>query len=691
MSLPYVRYPIPYPPLDYEKQSVEVPGTKRAGQTGHYRNASQAFVDLNYAETIHNAQEAFENGLAIAGPDAPCLGQRRLISKNPVQWSPDFEWQSYGTVNSRRHALGSGLAKLFHDGVIGGGPLQTVGIWSKNTANWKLIDLSLELYNLVSVALYDTLGQDSVEYVINHAETSIIFASTQNIPTLLKIAARTPCLKVIVAMDEVSEGAQSVLTSWAQSQSIKFMSLNEVEILGSKNPIKPPSASSSAIATICYTSGTTGTPKGALLTQGSLALSARNNMSGGDYADQPAVLLSYLPLAHVFERIMEMLTITFGGAIGYGTGDPLRLMEDLQILRPSIFPSVPRVLNRIVSAVMAASNAGGFKGAMFNKALNVKMANYRKDGTVKHALWDRLVFSKVQAILGGRICFVGVGSAPMNAASIDFLRHLIYKTHETFQGYGATETGGSATRTYPNDKLAAGTVGAPAISVEIKLVDVPALGYTSEDKPNPRGEICMRGVPLFKGYFKNEEATKACLDEEGWYHSGDVGELDSQGRFRIIDRVKNIMKLSQGEYVALERIESLYSASPIAAQLYVHGDSLQSYLVAVLVPDLVQLASIASAVSATAVTPDDHAGLSKALNDEKVVRRLMAELEKEGEKNNLKGFEKIKRVHLSLKPFTVEEGTLTPTLKIRRKDAYLKFKNEIESMYTVESSTRSQL
>ncbi|TCD68839.1 hypothetical protein EIP91_009553 [Steccherinum ochraceum] len=685
MAAPYVPFPVVdhQGPLDLEKQSVEVPGTKRPGQTAHYRNALRDLVDLKTKDTPHNLREAFENGLAIAGPNAPCLGERKLISQDPVRWSDTFEWQTWETVDKRRRALGSGLYKLFQDGAVSPGALRTIGIWSRNTANWQLTEMSCHLFNLVTVALYDTLGPDAVEYVINHAETSIVFASPRNIPALLKLSSRTPCLKIIVSMEDLSSEQKGILTAWSDSRGIQLMTVSEIEASGRQNLIPPLPPSNESITTVCYTSGTTGVPKGALLTQGGLAIAARGILSDtGDLAGRPFVQLSYLPLAHIFERVMEIISITVGGCIGFGTGDPLRLVEDIQILKPTLLPSVPRVMNRVVSAAMAASKAGGIKGALFNRALQVKMANFHKNGSTTHAFWDRLVFSKIQAVLGGRLAFMGLGAAPMNADSVNFLK-IASNAFFVLTGYGMTEMCGCGTRTHPRDYTSAGFVGPPCIGIEIKLIDVPALGYTSEDRPNPRGEVCLRGVPRFLGYLKDEVNTKAALDEEGWYHSGDVGEMDPKGRLRIIDRVKNIMKLSQGEYVAIERVESLYSASSVVGQLYVHGDSLQSYLVAVLVPDPVQLASIASVVTGTIVALENQEKLQKAMLDPRVVDVLLKELDKEAEKTGLQGFERIKRLHVTSVQFTVEEGTMTPTFKLRRKEAHAKFKQEIDAMYAL--------
>lgn len=683
--------PLPLPPkTDYTKQSVAVPGTKKPGQTAHYRMSAFPLLTLESPGAVQNLVDLFESGLKL-NPNANMLGHRPVVSKNPLTYADHFVWQSYGTIAVRRKAIGSALHKLFSEGVVGGGQLKTVGIWSKNVPNWQVIDLAVQAYHLVSVSLYDTLGKDAVEYIINHAETSIIFASSDHVPALLKLSEKTPVVKVIVIMDDIPQEAKSVLVSWGQEKGVKVYDFPELEAMGNANPVPIVEPSADTITTICYTSGTTGNPKGVVLTHGNLANAAQAYMYGLDMAplkgSQP-LTLSYLPLAHIFERVMELHLFAIGGAAAYGLGDPLRLLEDLQMSKPNALPSVPRVLNRIYQAGMAAGQLPGLKGALFQRALATKLHNLKTTGNHSHYFWDKLVFSKIQAVLGGQVKIIAVGSAPIASQAIEFLR--VALSCDVIEGYGMTENCGTACRCWPGDPTSGGKVGAPQANTEWKLIDVPSMGYSSEDKPNPRGEICTRGDHCFKEYYKDEKNTKATVDEEGWVHTGDVGELDESGRFKIIDRVKNIMKLAQGEYVAVERIESLYCAAPIVAQLYLHGDSLQSYLIGVVIPDPVQLAQIASKVYATNVSPDDIATLSKAVQDAKVNELIMKQFDKEAKQNGLKSFEMIKRVHVSLEPFTVENGCMTPTLKLKRKDAYNKFKPELDALYALPEPTSSK-
>jgi len=282
-------------------------------------------------------------------------------------------------------------------------------------------------------------------------------------------------------------------------------------------------------------------------------------------------------------------------------------------------------------------------------------------------------------VLGGQIETITCGSAPISKDAVDFLK--IAFSCEIYEGFGMTETTAICTKTLPGDPGSSGTVGPPQSASEIKLVDVPAMGYTSLDKPGPRGELCCRGPVNLPSYYKDPKNTAAAIDDEGWLHSGDIAEIDSCGRIMIIDRMKNIMKLSQGEYVALEKIENVYSASPIIAQIYVHGDSLQDHLVAVVIPDQEQLASIASKVVEKHVRPADVATLQAVAGDERVIKVIMAELGRQAQRAGLRGFESVKKIHISLEPFTPENDTLTPTLKIKRREAHKMYKDVLDAMY----------
>jgi len=669
---------ISYPDkIDYTVQSVPVPGTKRPGQTAHYRNALWGFFDANTPGVVKTLPEIFEAGHNL-NPDGRLLGHRPVVSTQPLKFGP-YIWQTYRQVDVRRRKIGSALHQLFKDGVLQRDDMETVGIWSQNRPEWQLVEFALHAYGKVGVSLYDTLGMESVDFIINHASLSILFTTQDHIPTLLKMSSKIPGLKMIVSFDPLETQVRHALVSWAETVGVQIKELSEIEAFGEAHLIDPLPASVDQIASLCYTSGTTNRPKGVILTHGNLAMSAYSN-TVGIVVPPNLSILSYLPLAHIYERVVELTVIALGGCVGFFTGDPLRLLEDAQFLKPHFFPAVPRVLNRVYQSAMAAGNAPGLKGTLFRMAVQAKLEQLHKTGINTHPLWDLLVFSKIRAVLGGNIILVSSGSAPISAEVIDFMRIALYC--EVTEGYGMTENCGTCAHTLRDDPSCGGTIGPPQPVNEIKLVDVPAMNYTSEDKPNPRGEVCVRGMNCFVGYYKDDKTTQETL-QDGWIHTGDVGEVDSYGRFKIIDRVKNIMKLAQGEYVALEKVENTYSACPIVQQIYVHGDSLQPYLLAVVIPDPAVLAPLASAILGRTITISDTKALEEAVRDPKVTQEVLQLLDKEARKKRLAGFEFVKRIHLSMHPFSVEDNTLTPTFKLRRKDAYAKYRAELNALYAL--------
>ncbi|KAL4841854.1 hypothetical protein H8958_017144 [Nasalis larvatus] len=318
----------------------------------------------------------------------------------------------------------------------------------------------------------------------------------------------------------------------------------------------------------------------------------------------------------------ETVAYCCGARVGFFQGDIRLLADDMKTLKPTLFPTVPRVLNRI---------------------------------------YDK-------ASLGGRVRIIVTGAAPISAPVVTFFRAAM--GCQVYEAYGQTECTAGCTFTSPGD-WTSGHVGAPLACNYVKLEDVADMNYFSV---NNEGEICIKGTNVFKGYLKDPEKTQEALDSDGWLHTGDIGRWLPNGTLKIIDRKKNIFKLAQGEYIAPEKIENIYNRSRPVLQIFVHGESLRSSLVGVVVPDPDVLPSFAAKLAVK--------GSFEELCRNQVVRKaILEDLQKIGKESGLKTFEQVKAVFLHPEPFSIENGLLTPTLKAKRGELSKYFRTQIDSLY----------
>lgn len=365
-------------------------------------------------------------------------------------------------------------------------------------------------------------------------------------------------------------------------------------------------------------------------------------------------MISYLPLAHMYERLAQAMCFLNGVKIGFFRGDVKLLLDDIQELKPTIFPSVPRLLTRVYDKVMAQVSQSKLKSWLFNRALTSKEADLKKGIIRGDTIWDRTVFKRIKMALGGNVRLIVTGAAPLSAKVMTFLRCTMGVCC-VVEGYGQTESTAAATITFPKD-TSVGHVGAPIPSNQIKLVDVPEKECYAKDG---KGEICIKGPTVFQGYLKAPEKTAETVDKDQWLHTGDIGEWLPNGTLKIVDRVKHIFKLAQGEYVAPEKIENVYLRSTLVAQAFVHGDSLRSFVVAIIVPDQ-------EVLEPWARSRKIQGDFAELCENEEVRKAIMEDMTKKGKEGNLSSFEQVKEIHLHNELFSVENGFLTPTFKTKR-------------------------
>jgi len=373
-------------------------------------------------------------------------------------------------------------------------------------------------------------------------------------------------------------------------------------------------------------------------------------------------------------RTSEELMLHVGASIGYWRGDIKGLVDDIGALRPTLFCGVPRVFDRIYAGVMTKVDEGSFiKRMLFHWGYNRKLHALEAGHTYDKAapFFDKLVFSKVKERLGGRVRLIVSGGAPLARHVEDFLK--VTMCCRVVQGYGLTETCAASFIAVPDVPEQAGTVGPPQPVVCFRLEAAPELNYDPMADP-PRGELCIKGPSVFTGYYKAEEKTKEVLETDGWFHTGDIAELTPTGALRIIDRKKNIFKLSQGEYIAVEKVEAVYAKDALVEQVWVYGNSFESQLLAVVVPVADKLRACAPESLATA-------SIMELCRDPTVKARVLESLNTHAKAGKLKGFEMVRAIFLEPELFGVDNDLLTPTFKLKRPQLQKKYQAEIDAMY----------
>ncbi|KAI5236396.1 acetyl-CoA synthetase-like protein [Aureobasidium subglaciale] len=688
--------PPPGAPYSVALEASEAEGRSKVYRHWRFKDGLLKTLDPQ----VTSAHDFFEK-TGNRTPNSRCLGHRPYDSITKT-FGP-YVWETYGQVQERRKNFGIGMVHLHQQYGITGRQ-HGVGLWCQNRPEWQIVDLGCMSQSLYTVSLYETLGPETTEYIINHSQLAAVAASLNHIPTLLKIAPRCPTLKIIVSLDPLSSGTElpgnskaDILNALASEVGIQVIYIRDVEALGAASPRPYNVPQPEDIVTINYTSGTTGPPKGVVLTQANAVAAASASMTLVDMRESE-VMCSYLPLAHIYERVTEGSALWAGSAIGYFHGNILELVDDFKLLRPTSLISVPRLYNRFGGAIKTATlEATGVKGALSRHVVNTKLATLNhpdpKQATNKHAFYDRIWGRKVTAQLGlDRVRAMVSGSAPIDPSLQQFMR--VVFGNNFLQGYGLTETYAIACAQVEGD-MTAGNCGAVMPTTELCLMDVPDMEYFASDKPFPRGELLIRGPTVFREYLKNPEETQKTLLPDGWFRTGDICSVDELGRFKIIDRRKNVLKLAQGEYISPERIENVYLGNTTwFSQAYVHGDSDRAFLVAIfgIQPDT--FAPFASKVLGRQLGATDFKALEAAAQDVKVRHAVLKELDKIGKKNKFNRYEMVRNVRLMLEPFTVDNELLTPTLKLKRPQTAKKYRSVIDEMYTeaeAQSSARAKL
>jgi long-chain acyl-CoA synthetase len=661
-----------------------IPGSATEGYSATYRNATPLSVDPQ----LNTLSKLWNNAVKHFGKD-DCLGMRLFHNTRKRELDTFYTYQSYNKVDRRKHNIGCGIVYLVTHHAsyketlsIAGKPEFIVSVLSPNRTEWVLVDLATRDFALTNTALYPTLGNKSSQYILGLTESPIVFLTKDQIDKILDIKPQLPSLNIIVSFDEFNHDDHG-LFSRAKQLGVSLIDFRAVEKTGERNQLprdfNPPTPDT--IYTISFTSGTTGNPKGVVIPH-EMAVAGiiscfrglaspiplkngkyRPFLQNRDDRGQQITALCALPLAHIYEREISNYALASGFRLGMpSSNNPATLFDDVKASKPHYLASVPRVFNKLDSALKSALKA-----------------KFSIDGPLNaHPVDNLLVRNYARAQFGFENCrYLISGSAPLGAEVIKYLKDIFGMGFSI--AYGSTETYAGAFFGDPFEHKITNSCGKPTPTVNIRLRDVPEMGYTTRDEPMMRGELMIKGPQVFTEYYKNPKATKESFDSEGFFHTGDIVSMDSQGRVYIIDRVKNFFKLAQGEYVTPERIENIYLAhSPILTQFFVHGDSLQNFLVGIAGISVDYVVDMFKKDFDIEVSPDEVISL---LRDPKYKSLLIKQMNSHVSGADLQGFEKVHNIHIDLEPLKQEDEVLTPTMKIKRENAKRKFAPVLEKLY----------
>ncbi|KAF1777721.1 AMP-binding, conserved site [Phytophthora cactorum] len=522
----------------------------------------------------------------------------------------DYEWKTFAEFLDHVDETSSGMKRA-----LGLGRQEMVGVFSRSQYEWTLVEQSCNRMAYTLVPLYDTLGSSTVPYILNHTEMKVVFCAKEQTATLLHCLPECPHLKTIVQYESNLNEQQ---VAEANKRGVKVWTLDDIVTIGRDHPADADPPKPEDLSTICYTSGTTGTPKGVLVT----------------HANFVSAVNAYRPMIKAnrdeSERFLHAMMITEGAAIGFYHGNVARILDDVQALHPTTYEPNIRQLKHKVTSTGAAKHIEYFYQALDEK---------KRLNMLKHEKYDAELFDGFKPVLGGRVRQILTGAAPITSEVKEFFQYVFGVP--VLEAYGVTEASGGvacSSASMPQGPH----VGVPLPGLAIRLADIREMNYSSVEG---YGEVLMKGPNVFSGYYKQPELTQEVLDEDGWYATGDIGRWNPDGTLSIVDRKKHIFKLSQGEHIAPEKVEGVYQKSKFVGQVFVDGDSLQSYLVAVVTDD------------------EQRRELEKA---------VLADMDIVARADGLHGFERA---------FTVENDLVTPTLKPKRAKLTKHFANVVKTLY----------
>lgn len=673
--------------------TVEAAGyEKKEGETIPRRNRfAKDELILKPSAEVSTIYENFRRAAAKFG-NAKAIGSRKLVKTHvenkkvkkivdgkeqevDKKWTyyemSGYEYLSFTEYEQLALAAASGLRHL------GLKKDDKMHLYGATSAHWLAMSHAASAQSIPIVTAYDTLGEEGLRHSLAQTGSIAIFLDPNLIPVLTKVIKDAPAIKYLIYNTEPPLKEADLDKLKEANAELKIISFDELVKSGKDNPVDPVPPSPEDLACIMYTSGSTGPPKGVTIKHKSVVAAMAGVQSVVAPFLSPAdANLTYLPQSHIFEYMFENVTLFWGATMGYG--NPRTLSDtscrnckgDIREFRPTILIGVPAVWESIKKGIIAKVNSGSFiVKNMFWGAMSLK-GTLLSAGLPGAGVLDSIVFKKLKDATGGRLRIAFNGGGPV---SVDTVKFISYAITPMIQGYGLTETCAMGAIQDPLEWNPY-TLGDVPGCVEVKLVDFPDAGYFSTNNP-PQGEIWIRGEPVTEGYWKNEQETKEAITEDGWFMTGDIGQFDKNGHLAIIDRKKNLVKTQNGEYIALEKLESVYLSCAAVSRICVYAQQDKVKPIAVVVPVEATLQKLASANNLKA------GSLEEMVHDKKLNEIVLKELQKQGKEGGLSGIEIIDGVVLVEDEWTPQNGFLTPAQKLQRKKIQEHYKDQIKRAY----------
>ncbi|OWP05513.1 hypothetical protein B2J93_7857 [Marssonina coronariae] len=664
------------------------------GETVPRRNAK--FVDKLLARPDDGTRTLYDVLVRSAAKfgDLDTMGTRKLIQKHvenkiatPIveggeqavekTWTffemGPYEYATFGGYFERTIQIGAGYRKL------GLGRGDRVHIFAATSANWLAAAHGAVTQSMPIVTSYATLGEEGLEMSLVQSHARVIFVDPDLLSKLVKPLSKAKALDWVVYNDQHEISQEDVKALRDAYPRITIIPLEHLRAMGERSPVKAVPPQPEDLCCLMFTSGTTGAPKGVPLKHRNVVASTFAGLESifAEYVSPSDSVLAYLPLAHSFEFAFENACLYWGVKMGYGSPRTISDLSmrncrgDIKEFRPTILVGVPAVWETIRKGIeIRVARMGMVGSSVFWSALRAKTWCCQK-GLVGLAGWlDWAVFDKIKDETGGRLraCFNGAG--PLGRETRRFISYALVPL---ISGYGLTETCAMGALQDPLE-WTDDTLGDIPSSIEIKLIDFADAGYFANNDP-PRGEILIRGDPVMEGYYENEAETAEAMAPGGWFRTGDIGEWAPSGHLKIIDRKKNLVKTLNGEYIALEKLESIYRSSPLISNLCVYASASAQKPLAIAIPSPVALQRVAQETGIEGKTYE------QLVHDVRTKQLVLEELQRTGRKAGLASFEILEAVVLTDDEWTPVNGFLTAAQKLSRRTIVGAYQTEIDEVY----------